>query len=96
LLKPVIDGHPDVVFGQDLLVELLIVFCFLHTIGNKLLTFLSNIFIKLNLSDMETCCKLFNAKMMQSINLQERRFEFEPEFTAKIKGTTIYEVGISY
>jgi hypothetical protein len=45
---------------------------------------------------METCCKLFNAKMMQSINLQERRFEFEPEFTAKIKGTTIYEVGISY
>jgi hypothetical protein len=71
-------------------------FVFLHTIGNKLLTFLSNIFIKLNLSDMETCCKLFNAKMMQSINLQERRFEFEPEFTAKIKGTTIYEVGISY
>ena len=71
-------------------------FVFLNTIGNKLLTFLSNIFIKLNLSDMETCCKLFNAKMMQSINLQERRFEFEPEVTAKIKGTTIYEVGISY
>jgi hypothetical protein len=72
---------------------------FWHTIGNKFLTFLSNMFTNLNLTDMETCYKLFNAKILKSIVLKEKRFGFEPEVTAKIarvKGIRIYEVGISY
>ncbi len=100
LLKPILDGHADVVFGSRFIggKPHRILF-FWHTIGNKLLTFLSNMFNNLNLSDMETCYKLFNTKMVQSLNLQERRFGFEPEVTAKIakiKGIRIYEVGISY
>lgn len=100
LLKPVLDGHADVVFGSRFMGgnPHRILF-FWHTIGNKLLTFLSNMFNNLNLTDMETCYKLFNTKMVQSLNLQERRFGFEPEVTAKIakiKGIRIYEVGISY
>ncbi|MFN3489023.1 MAG: glycosyltransferase family 2 protein [Emticicia sp.] len=100
LLKPILDGHADVVFGSRFIGgnPHRILF-FWHTIGNKLLTFLSNMFNNLNLTDMETCYKLFNTKMIQSLNLQERRFGFEPEVTAKIakiKGIRIYEVGISY
>ncbi len=100
LLKPILDGHADVVFGSRFIGgnPHRILF-FWHTIGNKLLTFLSNMFNNLNLTDMETCYKLFNTKMVQSLNLQERRFGFEPEVTAKIakiKGIRIYEVGISY
>lgn len=100
LLKPVLDGHADVVFGSRFMGgNAHRILFFWHTIGNKLLTFLSNMFNNLNLTDMETCYKLFNTKMIQSLNLQECRFGFEPEVTAKIakiKGIRIYEVGISY
>ena len=100
LLKPILDGHADVVFGSRFIGgNAHRILFFWHTIGNKLLTFLSNMFNNLNLTDMETCYKLFNTKMIQSLNLQERRFGFEPEVTAKIakiKGIRIYEVGISY
>jgi hypothetical protein len=72
---------------------------FWHTIGNKFLTFLSNMFTNLNLTDMETCYKLFRREVVQSVTLKENRFGFEPEITAKISripGIRIYEVGISY
>jgi hypothetical protein len=72
---------------------------FWHTIGNKFLTTLSNVFTNLNLTDMETCYKLFDSSMLKSLHLKEKRFGFEPEVTAKIakiKGVRIYEVGISY
>jgi len=72
---------------------------FWHSIGNKFLTFLSNMFTNLNLTDMETCYKMFNTKILKSLNLKENRFGFEPEVTAKISrvtGIRIYEVGISY
>ncbi|MGD1840208.1 MAG: glycosyltransferase family 2 protein [Thermonemataceae bacterium] len=100
LLKPVIDGFADVVYGSRFMGgnPHRILF-FWHTIGNKFLTFLSNMFTNLNLTDMETCYKLFNTKMIQQINLKERRFGFEPEVTAKmarIPQIRIYEVGISY
>ncbi|TND10432.1 MAG: family 2 glycosyl transferase [Bacteroidetes bacterium] len=100
LLKPVLDGFADVVFGSRFMGGRphRILF-FWHTIGNKFLTFLSNMFSNLNLSDMETCYKLFNAKMVKSLYLKENRFGFEPEVTAKISRVPqvrIYEVGISY
>jgi len=100
LLKPVIQGHADVVYGSRFMGSNphRILF-FWHTIGNKFLTFLSNLFTNLNLTDMETCYKLFNTKIIQSINLNEKRFGFEPEVTAKISrvpNIRIYEVGISY
>ena len=100
LLKPVLDGYADVVFGSRFMggSPHRILF-FWHTIGNKLLTFLSNMFNNLNLTDMETCYKLFNTKMLQSLVLKEKRFGFEPEVTAKIAKLPkirIYEVGISY
>ena len=96
LLKPVLEGYADVVYGSRFIggAPHRILF-FWHTIGNKFLTFLSNFFTNLNLTDMETCYKLFKT----SITLQEKRFGFEPEITskiAKIKGIRIYEVGISY
>ena len=72
---------------------------FWHTLGNKFLTFLSNMFTNLNLTDMETCYKLFKTSIIQQIQLKENRFGFEPEVTAKIAkvpGIRIYEVGISY
>lgn len=100
LLKPVINGHADVVFGSRFMGgNAHRILFFWHTIGNKFLTFLSNMFNNLNLTDMETCYKLFNTQLIQSLKLQERRFGFEPEVTAKIakiKGIRIYEVGISY
>ncbi|CAN5120100.1 glycosyltransferase family 2 protein [soil metagenome] len=100
LLKPVLLGFADVVFGTRFMGgSPHRVLFFWHTIGNKILTFLSNMFTDLNLTDMETCYKMFETKTIQSINLVEKRFGFEPEVTAKIsriKNIRIYEVGISY
>lgn len=100
LLKPFVDGVADVVYGSRFMGgnPHRILF-FWHSIGNKFLTFLSNMFTNLNLTDMETCYKMFRTTTLQSLNLKERRFGFEPEVTAKIsrvKGIRIYEVGISY
>jgi len=100
LLQPVLDGFADVVYGSRFMGgnPHRILF-FWHTIGNKFLTFLSNMFTNLNLTDMETCYKLFHTKTLQSIRLREKRFGFEPEVTAKISrvpNIRIYEVGISY
>ncbi len=100
LLKPVVNGFADVVYGSRFMGSNphRILF-FWHTIGNKFLTFLSNLFTNLNLTDMETCYKLFNTKIIQQIKLKEKHFGFEPEITAKISripNIRIYEVGISY
>ena len=100
LLKPVLDGFADVVYGSRFAGGRphRILF-FWHTIGNNLLTFLSNMFTNLNLSDMETCYKLFRSDIIKSIELKEKRFGFEPEVTAKMSRypkVRIYEVGISY
>ncbi|MEO6583493.1 MAG: glycosyltransferase family 2 protein [Ferruginibacter sp.] len=100
LLKPITDGYADVVYGSRFIggKPHRILF-FWHTIGNKFLTFCSNMFSNLNLTDMETCYKLFRADIIKSIELKERRFGFEPEVTqkvARIKQVRIYEVGISY
>lgn len=100
LLKPVFKGNADVVYGSRFIGgnPHRILF-FWHTIGNKVLTFLSNFFTDLNLSDMETCYKMFKKEIIQSIDLKEKRFGFEPEVTAKISripNIKIYEVGISY
>lgn len=100
LLKPVVEGHADVVFGTRFFGgnPHRILF-FWHSIGNKFLTFLSNMFTDLNLSDMETCYKLFRSDILKNIQLKEQRFGFEPEVTAKIAripSIRIYEVGISY
>ena len=100
LLQPVLDGYADVVFGSRFMGgNAHRVLFFWHTIGNRFLTFLSNMFTNLNLTDMETCYKLFNTSMLQSLVLKEKRFGFEPEVTAKISRIPkirIYEVGISY
>lgn len=100
LLKPVLNGQADVVYGSRFMGDKphRILF-FWHSIGNKLLTTLSNMFTNLNLTDMETCYKLFKTDILQKIYLREKRFGFEPEVTAKISrvpGIRIYEVGISY
>ncbi|NLT00069.1 MAG: glycosyltransferase family 2 protein [Bacteroidales bacterium] len=100
LLKPVLEGNADVVYGSRFTGgnPHRILF-FWHSIGNKLLTFLSNMFTNLNLTDMETCYKLFRTEIIKGIDLRENRFGFEPEVTAKIAripGIRIYEVGISY
>ena len=100
LLTPILEGRADVVYGSRFMGSKphRILF-FWHSIGNKFLTFLSNMFTNLNLSDMETCYKLFRADILKSLKLVEKRFGFEPEVTARIsriKGIRIYEVGISY
>jgi glycosyltransferase involved in cell wall biosynthesis len=100
LLKPILDGVADVVYGSRFMGGRphRILF-FWHTLGNKFLTFLSNMFTNLNLTDMETCYKMFRAEIIKSIDLKEKRFGFEPEVTAKIARIPkirIYEVGISY
>ncbi len=100
LLSPILNGHADVVYGSRFMGGRphRILF-FWHTIGNKFLTFLSNAFTNLNLTDMETCYKMFRREVIQGIELRENRFGFEPEVTAKISkipGIRIYEVGISY
>ncbi len=100
LLKPVVDGFADVVYGSRFSGgNAHRILFFWHTIGNKFLTFLSNMFTNLNLTDMETCYKLFRTDLIQKILLEEKRFGFEPEVTAKISKIPklrIYEVGISY
>jgi glycosyltransferase involved in cell wall biosynthesis len=100
LLRPIIQGHADVVYGSRFRgSEAHRVLFFMHTIGNKILTFWSNVFTGLNLSDMETGYKMFRTEIIQNISIKEDRFGFEPEITAKIsriKNIRIYEVGISY
>lgn len=100
MIQPVIDGFADVVYGSRFMGgKPHRVLFFWHTIGNHFLTFLSNMFSNLNLTDMETCYKLFKREMIQRIKLHERRFGFEPEVTQKIvriPKVRIYEVGISY
>jgi glycosyltransferase involved in cell wall biosynthesis len=100
LLKPMVEGFADVVYGSRFMGgnphRMLF---FWHSIGNKTLTFLSNMFSNLNMTDIETCYKLFKKDIIKGIKLKEKRFGFEPEVTAKmakIKGIRIYEVGISY
>jgi len=100
LLKPIVEGFADVVYGSRFLGgnPHRILF-FWHSIGNKFLTFLSNMFTNLNLTDMETCYKLIDSKIAKSLDLRENRFGFEPELTAKLSRVDkirIYEVGISY
>jgi len=100
LLKPVFKADADVVYGSRFAdgKPHRILF-FWHSIGNKVLTFISNMFTNLNLSDMETCYKLFKSEIIKEIHLKEKRFGFEPEVTAKISripNIKIYEVGISY
>ena len=103
LLKPIVNGFADVVYGSRYRGgKPHRISFFWHTRGNKFLTWFSNIFSNLNLTDMETCYKLFRADIIKSIFFQENRFGFEPEVTAKLsryakaKGIRIYEVGISY
>ena len=100
LMKPIIDGKADVVFGSRFMgAEAHRVVYFWHMIGNRFLTLLSNMFTGINLTDMETCYKLFRREVLQKIKIEENRFGFEPEITAKmagLKGCRIYEVGISY
>jgi len=100
LLKPMLEGNADVVYGSRFIggKPHRILF-FWHSLGNQFLTRLSNMFTNLNLTDMETCYKMFRTKDIQSLTLHENRFGFEPEVTAKIsriKDIRIYEVGISY
>lgn len=100
LLRPVLDGFADVVYGSRFMGGRphRILF-FWHSIGNKILTFVSNMFTNLNLTDMETCYKLFKSEIIKSLDLKEKRFGFEPEVTAKIskiENIKIYEIGISY
>jgi glycosyltransferase involved in cell wall biosynthesis len=100
LVRPITDGFADIVYGSRFMGGRphRILF-FWHTIGNKFLTLLSNVFTNLNLSDMETCYKVFKREIIQGIDLKEKRFGFEPEVTAKIARIPkirIYEVGISY
>ncbi|MFQ5414226.1 MAG: glycosyltransferase family 2 protein [Phycisphaerae bacterium] len=104
LLKPILDGNADVVYGtrfvggQEHRVHL-----FWHMVGNKFITFLSNMFTNLNLTDMETCYKVFRAEVLEGLSLKCNRFDFEPEITAKVararpggRRWRIYEVGIAY
>jgi glycosyltransferase involved in cell wall biosynthesis len=100
LLEPMVSGLADVVYGSRFVGgKPHRVLFFFHTIGNKFLTFLSNLFTGINITDMETCYKLFKKEIIKSLVLNEKRFGFEPEVTAKIskiKNIRIYEVGISY
>jgi glycosyltransferase involved in cell wall biosynthesis len=100
LLTPLLDGRADVVYGSRFLGgECHRVLYYWHYLGNKFLTTLSNMFSNLNLTDMETCYKMFRREIIQSINIEENRFGFEPEVTqkiARIPRIRIYEVGISY
>lgn len=98
LLKPIIEGKADVVYGSRFLSEKPRRVLYWNFIANKFLTTLSNMFTNLNLSDMETCYKVFKREIIQSIKIEENRFGFEPEITAKIAKMKcrIFEVGISY
>lgn len=100
LIKPIADGKADVVFGSRFMgSEAHRVVYFWHMVGNRFLTLLSNMFTNINITDMETCYKMFRREVIQGINIEENRFGFEPEVTAKVaalKDCRIYEVGISY
>jgi glycosyltransferase involved in cell wall biosynthesis len=98
LLEPIVDGRADVVYGSRFLGGPHRVLFFWHYLGNRFLTLLSNALTNLNLTDMETCYKVFRREVISDIQLKSNRFGFEPEFTAKIakKGVRIYETPISY
>jgi len=99
LLKPILDGRADVVYGSRFVgSEEHRVLFFWHMVGNRLLTLMSNALTNLNLTDMETCYKVFRAEVLKNITIKSNRFDFEPEITAKVaKGKwRIYEVGVSY
>ncbi|RKZ80543.1 MAG: glycosyltransferase family 2 protein [Candidatus Parabeggiatoa sp. nov. 1] len=99
LVKPILDGKADVVYGSRFTgSEPHRVLFFWHSFGNKILTLLSNMFTDINLTDMETCYKVFKRELIQSIEIEENKFGFEPEITAKLakRDCRIYEVGISY
>ena len=99
LIQPILDGRADVVYGSRFISgDSRRVLFFWHMVGNKLLTLLSNLFTNLNLSDMETCYKVFRRDLLERITIEEDRFGFEPEITAKVARlkARIYEMGISY
>src|SRR3989304_5514645 len=99
LIKPILDGRADVVYGSRFVTtEERRVLLFWHYLGNSFITFVSNIFTNLNLTDIETCYKVFKAEVIRAITIEENRFGFEPEITAKIakKRYRLYEIGISY
>lgn len=99
LLKPILNGKADVVYGSRFVgSDSHRVLYFWHSLGNKFLTTLSNMFTNLNLTDMEVCYKVFKRSILENFELEEDRFGFEPEFTAKVArtGCVVYEVGISY
>ena len=99
LIAPILDGRADVVYGSRFSGgQPHRVLYFWHSVGNKILTLLSNVFTNLNLSDMEVCYKVFRREIIQAIEIEESRFGFEPEITAKLAktGCRIYEVGITY
>jgi glycosyltransferase involved in cell wall biosynthesis len=98
LLQPIVDGNADVVFGSRFLGGPHRVLYFWHYVGNKVLTTLSNMMSNINLTDMETCYKMFRREVLYGLTLKSNRFGFEPEFTAKVakKRWRIYEVPISY
>ncbi|MBO6934903.1 MAG: glycosyltransferase family 2 protein [Deltaproteobacteria bacterium] len=100
LLEPILDGRADVVYGSRFAggQEHRVLY-FWHMVGNRFLTLLSNMATNLNLTDMETCYKVFRREVIQDIHIEESRFGFEPEITAKVArkpGVRLYEVGISY
>jgi glycosyltransferase involved in cell wall biosynthesis len=98
MLDPIIDGKADAVFGSRFMGGSHRVLYFWHRVGNSLLTAVSNMFTNLNLTDMETCYKMFRTEVIRGLTLEQNRFGFEPEFTSKIarKKWRIYEIGISY
>ncbi len=100
LLAPILKGFADVVYGSRFIGgKPKRVLFYSHTVGNRLLTFLSNLLTNINITDMETCYKMFRTEIIKGIGLKEKRFGFEPEITAKIahiKGIRFYEIGISY
>jgi glycosyltransferase involved in cell wall biosynthesis len=98
LIQPILEGQADVVFGSRFIGESHRVLYYWHSVANKALTTLSNMFTNLNLTDMETCYKVFRREVLQKITIEEDRFGFEPEITAKVSklNVVIYEVGISY
>ena len=99
LIRPILDGRADVVYGSSFITtEERRVLLFWHSLGNSFITFISNMFTNLNLSDIETCYKVFKAEVLRSLTIEENRFGFEPEITAKIakRRYRIYEIGISY
>jgi glycosyltransferase involved in cell wall biosynthesis len=98
LIQPIVDGRADVVYGSRFIGDVVRVHLFWHRVANGILTLLSNIFTNLNLTDMETCYKVFRRSVLQDIEIKQNRFGVEPELTAKIarRGCRIYELPISY